>query len=175
LSGLGALRISGGGGIREYDPMDYAELPGEFAKLASGDPDRILAFVHQYGQLGYYFAAESGLEGSSAELRNLRRSKYVEGDPLSWIVEHAKAVRLVLNLREAFNDRRRLRQQFEALIQNTEDPNNPSVISFSFLKRGTLEPCTTQLNVLSNNYQDNAILIFSRDSQSQPDGNLPRH
>src|SRR5215831_7940964 len=156
-SGLGARRVSGGEGTREYDPMDRPELPGEFAKLACGDPDQILAFVHEYGQLGYYFAAES-LESSSEERRNLRKSKYAQGDPLSWVVEHAKAVQLVLNLREAFNDRSRLRQQLEPLIKISTD-DSPSMLSFSFVAR--LAPDTCQLHLFSENSKENAIRIFS--------------
>src|SRR5215813_13046172 len=111
--------------------MDCPELPGEFAKLASGEPDRVLAFVHQYGQLGYYFAAASRFESRGEELRNLRKSKYAQGDPLSWIVEHAKAVRLVLQLREAFDDRGRLKQQLEHLTHRSGDDDSPSVLRFS--------------------------------------------
>ena len=155
------MRVSGGGGTREYDPLDCLELPGEFAKLASGDPDRVLAFVRQYGQLGYYFAGESGLESNSEERRNLRRSKYAQGDPFSWIVEHAKAVRLVLNLREAFNDRRRLRQQLQQLTQNSKDRDRPRALTFSFIKRAKLEPSVLRLELLSENDQENAIRIIS--------------
>ena len=55
-SGLGALRITGRGNnglIRTYSPMDHPELPSEFAKLAHGKSEDILAFAGRYGQLGY--------------------------------------------------------------------------------------------------------------------------
>jgi len=108
-SGLGALRVSHHPVTRSYLPITCPELPTEFAKLASGAEREVLAFVHRYGQLGYFFAAESCLARHSAELRELRDSKYIKGDPLSWIIAHAKAVQLVLQLREAFDDPVRLR------------------------------------------------------------------
>src|SRR5262245_11107512 len=152
-SGLGALRAYRRPGTRSYLPITCPELPAEFAKLASGAEREVLAFVHRYGQLGYYFAAESGLARHSPELRELRNSKYTKGDPVSWIIAHAKAVQLVLQLREAFDDPVRLQQHLEGLTSEedgVQDGNRQPLLDIAFVDRGRLYTTHSRLYTVSD-------------------------
>src|SRR5262249_48133292 len=125
----------------------------------------VLAFVHQYGHLGYYFAAESCLARHSPELQELRKSKYTNGDPVSWIIAHAKAVQLVLQLREAFDDPVRLRQHLERLASEEDDVrdgNRQLFLGIAFVDRGRLHATHSQLYTASDaDPKHSALRIFS--------------
>ena len=85
-------------GRRTYLPMARPELPAEFAKAATGKESDVLAFVGTYGLLGYE------LEVLGTRLIQLVGAPEPEpdpkgdGDPLTWILAHAKTVQLVLEL-----------------------------------------------------------------------------
>jgi hypothetical protein len=68
-------------GASSYLPLTRPELPAEFAKVAAGDDASVLAFVRRYGLLSAYDLIPS-----------------TAGDPVAWIVAHARAVKLVSDL-----------------------------------------------------------------------------
>lgn len=72
---------------RLYAPTTHGELPNVLAKLHAGTDEDVLRFVRSYGLLGFYeLASENGEEPHSL------------GDPLPWLTQHAKTVRLIMNL-----------------------------------------------------------------------------
>ena len=85
-----------------YLPMGRPELPGEFARLADEDEEKVLNFVRRYGLLGYHCALKFPYEVISADQMKMYNDKS-PGDPLNWVFAHAKAVNLVMHLAVALN------------------------------------------------------------------------
>jgi len=103
-----------GGDLRKwtrYFPVGIDDLPAEFAKLAGGDEELILAFVRRRGLLGYdYLRSFDPYNGFELEDDALAR------DPVDWIVLHAKTVQMVLFL---LGERSRSEKKSQpAILQN---------------------------------------------------------
>lgn len=88
-----------------YAPMGRPELPTELAKVADEREESILAFVKRYGLLGQREALLGTRDSfTDKDLEQLGRSGDAQlararaGDPVAWILAHARTVRLVLEL-----------------------------------------------------------------------------
>jgi hypothetical protein len=68
-----------------YNVMAHLELPGRLADLADGNTKAVLAFYRKWGRLGYDKMALNGEPGQS-------------GEPVEWVIAHAKTVRMMLEL-----------------------------------------------------------------------------
>jgi hypothetical protein len=145
-----------------YLPMTRLELPGEFAKLASGAATDILEFVQQYGLLGYYYAQELEPVGAARVIPGPATAYAAAraGDPISWIIAHAKTVELALQVGEAFDDQARLRECLEFLTSES-DGRPEKMIAFSYAVRGRRHPTSTRLYRLSNDHRTNALRLLS--------------
>lgn len=114
-----------------YLPMGRPELPGEFAKLATGSEEDVLQFVRRYGLLGYCQAFRFP-EAISAD--KMRVYDYnAPGDPLSWVFAHAKAVNLVMQLAKLLNKPAGLKAFMGRLMV---ERNGRPYISYVLPKRG---------------------------------------
>ena len=58
-----------------YLPMGRPELPGEFARLADEDEEKVLNFVRRYGLLGYHCALKFPYEVISADQMKMYNDK----------------------------------------------------------------------------------------------------
>lgn len=98
----GAL-LAIGSEARRYDPLAEQAAVGEVAKLHDGDERRLLRFARTWGPLGWPLAGKD-LEPP------------MKGEPLSWIWDHARNVRLALQLYDYLQgeDITGLRQFFES-------------------------------------------------------------
>ena len=93
------VRPGGGVGHGLYPPMARPELPRELARAATGDEADVLEFVGRYGLLGYTEAWRfEELAGLITLYRGGEQAKQAKapGDPLAWLVAHARTVKLVL-------------------------------------------------------------------------------
>lgn len=72
-------RIEGG---RYYSPAQADELPSALARIADGNEDDVLDFVHRYGLLG---------------LALLDPDRTDVAEPIDWIRAHARGVRIVMD------------------------------------------------------------------------------
>src|SRR5262249_6605387 len=108
----------------------------EFARLATGEPEAILRFAREYGLLGY--ADRRGVGGfESAAIALGRRNLEVVraqnpdlwGDPVPWIVAHARGVRLVGDLAAALDDQVKLAAHLARLTVRTAD-GSTQIVSF---------------------------------------------
>jgi len=130
---------------REYAPLAHHELPAEFARLATGEPDAVLHFAHEYGQLGYQASNDDvGFEHmavllgrqSAEEIRSHSPGRW--GDPVPWIVAHARAVSLVGDLAAALDDRVRLKATLDRLTVRTSDEE--TLMTFSCPMPTSIQP-----------------------------------
>jgi hypothetical protein len=117
---------------KEYSPLSYPEIVGEFAKLAGGQEGGILAFVRRYGLLGYWAAFRLAEEWLGAT--ELGHDPEIRGDPVAWILAHASAVNLVLELAEALSDPARLVAHIQRLT--VRDDRGFEQLSYALPRRG---------------------------------------
>lgn len=128
-------------GCRLYLPMARPELPGEFAKAATGRDVDLVEFVRRYGQLGYAQAwripeelvGARVLEGGHDETEPRLR-----GDPLAWCLAHARTVKLVLDLLGRLADDAALRAVTEQL--KVRQDNGHEQFEYIAARRGNLSP-----------------------------------
>jgi hypothetical protein len=111
--------------MKQYMPMAHPELPAEFAKIDGRGQDAVLAFVRLYGLPGLW----------KYQLGAPRRHgpEPLCGDPLAWILAHARSVRLVGELARALNDEAQLAQQIEEL--RVTGPGIGFPLSFPLMRR----------------------------------------
>lgn len=151
--------------LSRYLPMTRPELPFEFAKLARADDADIVQFVRRYGLLGYREAFETTLsiyktfeflattprgeeDKPPEKIPDFSRFFHEginDGDPLAWVVSHAKTVNFVLELHDALKDKRQLKAKLEELkIHTVEYGDWP--IEYRYAQRGELYPecCKTK-------------------------------
>ncbi|MGE3959943.1 MAG: hypothetical protein AB7H96_24760 [Vicinamibacterales bacterium] len=133
------LDVFNSSGARTYFPMaDHPAMLSEFGKAASGAPADVLRFVHQFGLPGlwrtYHF------NEAPEHLRFLEAAGVVaiEGDPLSWVVHHARAVRLVLSLLNALEHPAPLQRELEQYRVQSEDGSTR--LAFPSAQRGNIFP-----------------------------------
>jgi hypothetical protein len=102
--GLQIVKAVGVDRPRTYHPMAYSRLPFELAKVNFEDEAGALAFVHQWGLLGYDLLIDQ-----SEQIRL--------GDPLEFIWWHARAIRNLMKLYDALgrNDPKRIRVALEGV------------------------------------------------------------
>mgnify|MGYP000867376666 CR=1 FL=1 len=116
-----------------YLPMGRPELPGEFARLADEDEEKVLAFVRRYGLLGYHCALRFPYEVISAD--KMKMYNYESpGDPLNWVFAHAKAVNLIMHLAEALNRPDELKIRLERLLVEEDLPSGQKRHFVSYLR-----------------------------------------
>lgn len=82
-----------GGWTRFYKPEGRVELPFELAKLESGRPRDVLRFARRWGLLGYDRQRPRPLPPDEA------------GEPLEWIKESARDLKLCLSIMDALERR----------------------------------------------------------------------
>jgi len=108
-----------------YYPMGYPEIPHEFAKIADGTDEEIIAFCNTYGLLGFG-----------------------DGEPLDWIRGHAANVKLVLEIAGSLNDQVALARLVDPMIGANPDPSDATgekEARFSYFRRG--ERCASGASI----------------------------
>lgn len=100
---------------RLYAPTTHSELPNVLAKLHAGAEEDVLRFVGSYGLLGFFEIASQGAK---------EPSRY--GDPLPWVRQHAKTVRLIMNLWRLLQNEDELGLQAELAALGT-----PPIVRFA--------------------------------------------
>lgn len=100
-----------------YMPMARPELADRFARVSEGSDAAVLEFCRRYGLVGY------GSELSLFEEAAMQRlhPPCPDGDPVSWIVAHAKTVALLMELAEGLSDDARLRALVARHTVRTDD------------------------------------------------------
>jgi hypothetical protein len=120
---------------RRYLPLSRAELPAAFAR-AESDSD-VLSLVRTYGLLGYksafHFYELPGAVGYDPRITT--------GDPVSWVLAHARQIKLVMELAEALGDLDRLTLRLEQLAVRNEKGVH-LVLAHAY--RGFLHPAPVQ-------------------------------
>lgn len=117
-----------GGVKRRYDPLGEPAVVGEMAKLHEGDETRLLQFARTWGLVGWPLAGED-LEPP------------IRGEPLSWIWDHARNVRLALQLYDYLQggDIDGLRQFLESYLARLQ-PGAEEALSVPITGRLGTEP-----------------------------------
>lgn len=80
-----------------YSPWEHKEIPTEFARLREADERAVLDFVDRWGVLGYLPMFVSQNINEIDRLSVLRRNGRI-GEPLWWIWNHARTIRLLFTL-----------------------------------------------------------------------------
>jgi hypothetical protein len=107
--------------MKQYMPMAHPELPAEFAKVDGGGRDAALTFVRRYGLPGLWRFQLGKARPNGPEP--------LCGDPLAWILAHARAVRLVGDLASELDNKDALVQRLEEL-RATDGTGWPIVFPF---------------------------------------------
>jgi len=76
--------------IECYYPMSKISIVNDFKQLKDGDESLILEFTNLYGSLGFSYYAEIG--------------DRVGGDPIWWIIAHAKAVQTCMEIQKVIEE-----------------------------------------------------------------------
>lgn len=105
----------------EYFPMGRTELPGEFAKVASGKEEDVLAFFRKYGML------KGNIPISFKKDDSAWSEKVARGNPLGWVITHAKAVQLVMELSDALDKPSKLKDMIQRLTVVLPGMNEPEI------------------------------------------------
>lgn len=146
-----------------YLPMGRPELPGEFARLADEDEEKVLNFVRRYGLLGYHCALKFPYEVISADQMKMYNDKS-PGDPLNWVFAHAKAVNLVMHLAEALNKPDELKIRLERLLvkEDLSSGQKRVVVSYLIPNRAFGLPGYARTDIdLLGGYKKTAIYIIA--------------
>jgi len=119
---------------RRYKAIEHPELPSEFAKISDEwDSDKAVhKFVRRYGLLGYWDAVKStpylwymyAINLAGYRDKGISQNPWElffhpggnEGDPVSWILAHARGVKLVLELAVDIDNDKKLKSQIEQLL-----------------------------------------------------------
>lgn len=123
-------------GCSLYLPMARPEIPGELAKAATGRESDILTFASHNGLLGY---PQELLDTRLLGLARLsvpdegEEEPPLRGDPLPWVLAHARTVQLVLDLLARLDDDQELRVFLQTLTVRT---GNLETIDFNCARRG---------------------------------------
>ena len=133
-----------------YLPMARPELPGALAKAATGEESDILTFVHHYGLLGYDRAWR--IPEELIGVRTLSKGQhdlaaFQHGDPIAWVVAHARTVKLLLHLIGTLDDPAAIQGAIDELRVRHSSPNGTHEESIDYLaaERGYLYPSPTQV------------------------------
>ena len=142
-SGLVRPRVGGKPVAREYLPMAQPELPAEFAKVGGGDGEgAVLGFIRRYGLLGYAQAWRFPFEELGAA-RSRFYTPNLAGDPVPWLVAHARAVALVGELARALDEPEALSLQIGQLTVRAA--TGDEMLAFSVPGRGRTRPGQVQM------------------------------
>jgi hypothetical protein len=127
-----------------YHPAARPELPTEFAKVASGEESDLLDFSQTYGLPDFDCVM------GSAPRQDLITAYYLgkdlafldaytpgRGDPIDWVLAHARQVRLVLGLVKRLPDESELEAFLQTLIR---DGPKGKKIYFEIIKRNERWP-----------------------------------
>ncbi len=135
---------------RSYLPMAYPEIPGALAKAATGQESDILTFVRHYGLLGYERAWRfpEELIGARTWLKGSYDATAARiGDPVAWVVAHARTVKLLLDLLGSLNDDAAIGMAIDQLTvrRSHADGSHTEGIEYQAAERGYLRPQTVQV------------------------------
>jgi hypothetical protein len=132
---------------KKYRPLERPEIVGEFAKLAGESEEKVLEFVRNYGLLGYGII--NSIISSKVEmigkLEQRQREGENKGDPLSWVISNAKAVKLVMDLNSILNDNQKdlnqKNKELKLIIDGLtiREQNGRLVLSYPIPLRGRKE------------------------------------
>ena len=111
---------------RRYLPMAHPEIPSAFAKAATGKASDILTFVHHYGLVGYDRAWR--IPDELMGVRTLLPGQHdlaalQHGDPFTWVVAHARTVKLLLDLIGTLDDPAAIQRAIDELRVRHSSPN----------------------------------------------------
>ena len=137
-------------GCRPYLPMAHSEIPSAFAKAATGEESDILTFVHHYGLVGYDRAWRFPDEQMGARMwlqGQHDTAAFQHGDPFTWVVAHARTVKLLLHLIGTLDDPAAIQGAIDELRVRHSSPNGTHEESIEYLaaERGYLCPSSTQI------------------------------
>jgi hypothetical protein len=138
----GFLVVAGPERPPAYAPLGRPELPAEFAKLAKGDAEAVLAFAKTYGALGYADALRFPAEALGAAVERLYDPN-APGDPLPWIFAHARAVALVGDLAHALDEPNALAALLATIT--VREAHGEELLSFQGPARGYERPAQVQM------------------------------
>ena len=116
-----------------YYPFAYADLPGRLAELKEGNEAQALAFVRNWGRLGYtelFFSEPHHIieilnkSGSNDASDKSTPDVVPSGDPVSWIQQHACTVAMLLDLIRLRRDgqAKGIQRHIDSLILEPTDP-----------------------------------------------------
>jgi hypothetical protein len=150
-------------------PLAHRKLPGEFAKLANGNTQNLLRFVQRYGHLGY---AESfnWLELIGASSQRLHNPK-IQGDPVAWVLSHARQVNLVMGLRAALADNRAISARLQELVVK-DSKTGAERLLLQVAQRGYTYPSESSFRIFDDP-RETALQIISTILNNNLDG-IPR-
>lgn len=140
-----------------YSPMEYPELPGEFAKLIDKSEDTILTFIRRYGLLGFY---ESREVYETLGISAYEPGKIKAGDPLPWIIKHAETVNLALSLHGCLVDEEKLENEIH-LLKHYDSEYEDFEVKFSYAERMNLYPTEGSIFPLPDSNREIALRIIS--------------
>ena len=144
--------------------MAHPEIPGALLKVATGQESDLLAFVRHYGLLGYdrawrfpeeMIGARTWLKGSY----DTRAARV--GDPVAWVVAHARTVNLLFDLVGNLNDDTAIRMAIDQLTlrESRADGSPTEHVEYTAAQRGYLRPSQTRLRLMPP--RDAALHIVS--------------
>ena len=141
-----------------YFPINRPELPSEFAKIASGEERDILDFVKTYGLLGYDGVMRTTLRSDSlvVDMPDTPESLLGKGDPVVWVLAHARNVRLALDLAARLGDTPHLEVFLQGLIR--EGPEGKRIY-FEMIRRNDRWPMIGW-PISKHSSQDHAYFII---------------
>jgi hypothetical protein len=135
---------------RTYLPLSRPELPAEFAKVATGDETALLGFVRCYGLLGYERAWRFPLEAVGA-VRGRFYTPHLPGDPLAWVIAHARAVKLGGELARGLSAPEELARLIEGLT--VRGALGRDEITFLRAVRGYTRPVQVQMAAARDHHE----------------------
>lgn len=131
-------------GVHFYLPGSRPELPAQVAKIE--DEETALAFVRRYGLLGF----DAAFRESERTVDGTRR-RLEHGDPVEWVLSHARTIRLVMLLAEAIDDSGRLRS---ILADARANPNARTHFVFVMAARGNRKPVAGEVRYSGSDRED---------------------
>lgn len=147
--------------VQRYLPMARPELPFEFSKIETAE--HIVSFCKRYGLIGYLPSVQTTLDiytnfqlamtlpsddenderPTTVATRQRDFQKFYhpglwEGEPISWILNHAETVRFLLNLFDALTDSGKLKSIIERLTIGGAANRMTASIQCKYAVRGSL-------------------------------------
>ncbi len=153
--------------------MAHPEIPSALVKAATGQESDILAFARHYGLLGYAQAWRfpEELIGAHTWLKGSYDTTAARvGDPVAWVVAHARTVKLLVDLLGSLSDDAAIGMAIDQLKvrRSHADGSHTEDLEYHAAERGYLRPRTTQ--VASMPPRDTALHIISTELRANLTG-----